>query len=60
MHQTMQNIAAVLQQHQLGFGSVFKCTLMLADIQDWPAANTVYMQYLRHRYQREVPSPPVA
>lgn len=45
MHQTMQNIAAVLQQHQLGFQSVFKCTLMLADIQDWPAANTVYIQY---------------
>jgi reactive intermediate/imine deaminase len=47
MHQTMQNIAAVLQQHQLGFQSVFKCTLMLADIQDWPAANTVYIQYLK-------------
>lgn len=47
MQQTMQNIAAILQQHQLGFESVFKCTLMLADIKDWPAANTVYLQYFK-------------
>lgn len=47
MHQTMQNISAVLQEHQLGFDAVFKCTLMLADIKEWPAANKVYIQYFK-------------
>jgi reactive intermediate/imine deaminase len=47
MHQTMQNIGSVLQEHQLGFDAVFKCTLMLADIQEWPAANKVYIQYFK-------------
>lgn len=45
MHQTMQNIGSVLQEHQLGFDAVFKCSLMLADIKEWPAANRVYIQY---------------
>ncbi|RVU40768.1 amidohydrolase [Rheinheimera riviphila] len=47
MHQTMLNISAVLQEHQLGFDAVFKCTLMLADINEWPAANKVYIQYFK-------------
>lgn len=47
MQQTMQNISAVLQEHKLGFDAVFKCTLMLADIKEWPAANNVYMQYFK-------------
>ncbi|MFC4656342.1 amidohydrolase family protein [Rheinheimera marina] len=47
MHQTMQNIGAVLQEHELGYDSLFKCTLMLADIKDWGAANKVYLQYVK-------------
>ena len=47
MQQTMQNIGSVLQEHKLGFEAVFKCTLMLADINDWPAANTLYLQYMK-------------
>jgi reactive intermediate/imine deaminase len=47
MQQTMQNIGSVLQEHQLGFDAVFKCTLMLADIKEWPAANKVYIQYFK-------------
>lgn len=47
MQQAMQNIGSVLQQHQLGFDAVFKCTLMLADIKEWPAANKVYIQYFK-------------
>lgn len=47
MQQTMQNIGSVLQEHHLGFDAVFKCTVMLADIKDWPAANKVYIQYFK-------------
>jgi reactive intermediate/imine deaminase len=47
MHQTMRNIGAVLQQHKLDFAAVFKCTVMLEDIKDWPAANKVYIQYFK-------------
>ncbi|MBU0911639.1 MAG: amidohydrolase family protein [Gammaproteobacteria bacterium] len=47
MQQAMQNIGAVLQEHKLGFDAVFKCTLMLADIKEWPAANKVYIQYFK-------------
>ncbi|WP_444898401.1 amidohydrolase family protein [Microbulbifer sp. VAAC004] len=45
MHQTMKNIGQVLESKNLGFDDVVKCTLMLADIDDWPAANNVYIQY---------------
>jgi reactive intermediate/imine deaminase len=47
MHQTLQNIGAVLQHHQLDFNAVFKCTVMLENIKDWPAANKVYLQYFK-------------
>lgn len=47
MQQAMQNIGSVLQEHKLGFDAVFKCTLMLADIKEWPEANKVYIQYFK-------------
>lgn len=47
MQQAMQNIGSVLQEHKLGFEAVFKCTLMLADIKEWPVANKVYIQYFK-------------
>lgn len=34
-----------LAQHGLGFGDVFKCTVMLADMADWPAFNAIYTGY---------------
>lgn len=43
--QTMENIGAVLKQHELGFADVVKCTVMLADMNNWPAFNTVYVPY---------------
>ncbi|GAA5442568.1 imidazolonepropionase [Microbulbifer sp. NBRC 101763] len=45
MHQTMKNIGQVLESKNLDFDDVVKCTLMLADIDDWPEANKVYIQY---------------
>lgn len=45
MHQTMKNIGQVLESKNLSFEDVVKCTLMLADIDDWPEANKAYVQY---------------
>lgn len=43
--QTMDNIAAALKSAGLGWGDVVKCTVMLDDMKDWPAFNTVYRTY---------------
>lgn len=43
--QTMENIAAVLKENGLSFADVFKVTVMLADMAQWPAFNKVYVAY---------------
>lgn len=43
--QAMENIRAVLARRGLTFDAVVKCTAMLADINDWPAFNKVYVGY---------------
>ena len=43
--QTMENIGGVLKARGLGFGDVFKCTVMIADMKNWPAFNAVYVPY---------------
>jgi 2-iminobutanoate/2-iminopropanoate deaminase len=45
--QTMANIAAVLEANGLTFDDVFKCTVMLADMKEWPAFNRVYLSYFK-------------
>ncbi len=45
--QTMRNIEAVLKANGLGFGDVFKCTVMLADIKQWGDFNKVYLEYFK-------------
>jgi len=45
MTQAMKNIGFVLQDHNLDFNDVVKCTLMLADIKDWPLANQAYTPF---------------
>lgn len=45
--QTMENIRAVLARHGLTFDDVVKCTVMLADMADWPAFNEVYVPYFK-------------
>ena len=45
--QAMDNIGAVLQENGLAFDDVFKCTVMLADMADWPRFNAVYLTYFR-------------
>lgn len=45
MTQAMKNIGAVLQEHELEYSDIVKCTLMLADIDDWQAANEAYKPF---------------
>jgi len=46
-HQTMKNIARVLHANGLSLDDVFKCTVMLADMAQWPVFNKVYLQYFK-------------
>lgn len=43
--QTMENIGGALKARGLGWGDVFKCTVMIADMKNWPAFNAVYVPY---------------
>ena len=43
--QTMDNLGAALKAAGLGWGDVVKCTVMLDDMKDWPAFNTIYRTY---------------
>ncbi|KAA1247174.1 RidA family protein [Aquimarina sp. RZ0] len=43
--QTLDNIKEVLKQHNMDMNDVVKCTVILADIQDFSAFNTVYKTY---------------
>lgn len=45
--QVMDNIGAVLKRRGLGFDSVVKCTVMLTDMKEWPAFNTIYATYFK-------------
>ena len=48
--QTMANIGTVLKANGLTFDDVFKCTVMLADMNEWAAFNRVYLTYFKpHR-----------
>jgi len=49
MRQTMNNIGDVIQEHGLTFDDLTKCTVMLADIKDWPKANEVYREFFAER-----------
>jgi 2-iminobutanoate/2-iminopropanoate deaminase len=48
--QAMDNIGAVLKANASSFDKIIKCTIMLADIRDWPAFNEVYVSYFRPPY----------
>ncbi len=43
--QTMENIAAVLASFGLGMDAVFKCTVMLADMDKWREFNSAYLPF---------------
>jgi 2-iminobutanoate/2-iminopropanoate deaminase len=43
--QTLQNIDATLMKHGLDRTDVIKCTVFMADINDWQMMNDVYVTY---------------
>jgi len=45
--QTMDNIGATLAKAGSGWDDVVKCTVMLDNMNDWPAFNAVYVTYFK-------------
>ncbi|WP_405282445.1 RidA family protein [Gaopeijia maritima] len=43
--QTMDNIRAILERYGSSLDRVVKCTVMVADMAEWPALNEVYVEY---------------
>ena len=43
--QALRNIATVLEGQGLGLENLLRCTVMLADIAEWPAFNAVYSEF---------------
>ena len=43
--QAMDNIKAILERNGSAMNKVVKCTVMMADIAEWPAFNEVYVTY---------------
>ncbi len=48
--QALQNIECVLQANGYSLRHVVKCTVMLADMADWPAFNHVYCEFFKTPY----------
>lgn len=42
--QTLANMKAILERHGSSLSRVVKCTVMMADMAEWPAMNGVYIQ----------------
>lgn len=45
--QVMANIDASLKRRGLTMDALVKCTVMLADMKDWPAFNKIYATYFK-------------
>ena len=43
--QTLENIKEILERNGSALNRVFKCTVFLADIKEWPKMNEVYRTY---------------
>ena len=43
--QTLANMKAILERHGSSLDHVVKCTVMMADMAEWPAMNAVYVQH---------------
>lgn len=48
--QAMENIKASLAAENVSMNRIVKCTVMLADIDEWPALNKVYAQFFDGNY----------
>jgi reactive intermediate/imine deaminase len=47
--QALSNIEAILQAQGLGVESLLRCTVMLADMADWPTFNEVWREFFGTR-----------
>ena len=43
--QALDNVKAILERHGSAMDKVVKCTVMMADIAEWPTFNEVYVEY---------------
>jgi len=48
--QTMDNIKATLESHNLSMSNIVKCTVMIADISQWGIFNKIYVTYFEDNY----------
>ena len=48
--QTLENIGAALNRHGASMQDLVKCTIFLADIEEWPAMNEVYKTFFTDHY----------
>ena len=48
--QIMSNIGGALGRRGLGFSDVVKCTVFLADVDEWGKFNTIYTSYFEPPY----------
>ncbi|WP_421956257.1 RidA family protein [Polaromonas sp.] len=48
--QTMENIKSTLEAHGYSMEHIVKCTVMLADMKDWPAFNEIYKRFFTAPY----------
>jgi len=48
--QAMENIRTVLEANGCTLDDLVRCTVMLADMNDWPAFNEVYKSFFTGRY----------
>ena len=48
--QALCNIRLALEHHGFAMSDVVKCTVMLADMNDWPAFNTIYRRHFSAPY----------
>ena len=45
--QTLDNIKATLEKYGTSMDNVFKCTVMIGDMKEWPLMNEVYVTYFK-------------
>jgi reactive intermediate/imine deaminase len=48
--QTLDHVRAIVERHGATMEDVFKCTVFLADIAEWPVFNDVYREYFSPPY----------
>ena len=47
--QAMENVKAIVEDNGLSMADIVKCTVMLADMNDWASFNEVYVAYFPGR-----------